>query len=54
MFVKVGGFEGTHFGEEEEQATMRDIRHLLATWQPIIGRCKQIYAALDMEDKRRV
>jgi hypothetical protein len=54
MLVKVGGFEGTHFGEEEEQATMRDIRHLLATWQPIIGRCKQIYAALDMEDKRRV
>jgi hypothetical protein len=54
MFVKVGGFEGAHFGEEEEQATLRDIRHLLATWRPIIGRCKQIYAALDMEDKRRV
>jgi hypothetical protein len=54
MFVKVGGFEGTHFGEEEEQATLRDIRYLLATWRPIIGRCKQIYAALDMEDKRRV
>jgi hypothetical protein len=54
MFVKIGGFEGTHFGEEEEQAILRDIRHLLATWRPIIGRCKQIYAALDMEDKRRV
>jgi hypothetical protein len=54
MFVKVGGFEGAHFGEEEEQATLRDIRHLLATWRPIIGRCKQLYAALDMEDKRRV
>ena len=54
MFVKVGGFEGAHFGEEEEQATLRDIRHLVATWRPIIGRCKQIYAALDMEDKGRV
>jgi hypothetical protein len=54
MFLKVGGFEGTHFGEEEEQATLRDIRHLVATWQPIIARCKQIYTALDMEDKRRV
>lgn len=54
MFVKVGGFKGKHFGQEEEQATLRDIRHLLATWRPIISRCKQIYAALDMEDKRRV
>jgi hypothetical protein len=54
MFAKIGGFEGTHFGEEEEEATLRDIRHLLATWRPIIGRCKQIYAALDIEDESRV
>jgi hypothetical protein len=54
MLFKLGGFEGTHFGEKEEEATLRDIRHLLATWRPIIGRCKQVYAALDIEDKRRV
>jgi hypothetical protein len=54
MLVKFGGFEGKHFGEEEEQATLRDIRYLLSTWRPIIGRCKQIYTALGLEDKRRV
>jgi hypothetical protein len=53
MLIKLGGLEGAHFGEENEQVILRDINYLLSTWRPIIGRCKHIYAALDLEDKRR-
>jgi len=54
VLAKLGGVESTNFGEVEEQATLSDLRLLLQTWKPLIFRCRQIYAALDIEDKRRV
>ena len=50
---RIGGFEG-RFGREEELTTVKDLHTLLSTWRPILDRCKQIYADLDIEDNSRV
>lgn len=54
LLARIGGFDENSFGPSEEQATKRDLQELLDVWRPLLVRWKQIYAQLDLEDRRRV
>lgn len=52
--ARLGGFPVEKFGAAEEEATRRDLQELLTVWEPLIHRWENIYAELDLEDRRRV
>lgn len=53
-FARLGGFALDKFGAAEEEATRRDLQELLTVWEPLLQLWEEIYAELDLEDRRRV
>eukprot|EP00566_Odontella_aurita_P000569 CAMPEP_0113564148 /NCGR_PEP_ID=MMETSP0015_2-20120614/21455_1 /TAXON_ID=2838 /ORGANISM="Odontella" /LENGTH=238 /DNA_ID=CAMNT_0000466191 /DNA_START=428 /DNA_END=1144 /DNA_ORIENTATION=+ /assembly_acc=CAM_ASM_000160 len=54
MLATLGGFGFDEFGEEEEEATLQDLKDLVLVWRPIISHWRQTFEELDLEDIRRV
>lgn len=53
-WARLGGFPVKTLGAAEEDATRRDLQELLTIWGPLLQRWEQVYAELDLEDRRRI
>jgi Glycolipid transfer protein (GLTP) len=48
MFSRFGGFEENCFGQQEHDATNRDLYDLMESWQPLLTRWKKVFSDLDL------
>ena len=49
MFAQIGGFSEENYGAREEQATRRDLRHMMDNLKPMLSRWKQVFSELELE-----
>jgi len=48
LFCRIGGFRTECYGCQEEQATKRDLRKVVNSWQPLLNQWKQTFSDLDL------
>jgi len=48
LFCRMGGFQQETYSREEEQATKRDLRKVVNSWQPMLNQWKQTFSDLDL------
>lgn len=44
LFSKVGGFEEAYYGDNEDVATVRDLRQMTSLWQPLLDELEGVFA----------
>jgi hypothetical protein len=49
MFSKIGGFSEECYGSREEQATKRDLRQVMDSWQPMLSKWREIFTDLELD-----
>jgi hypothetical protein len=53
LIATLAGHADFPLAKGEEEATVRDLKRLVATWRPLIARWKQTFEELDLDDRRR-
>mmetsp|Transcript_20893 Transcript_20893/g.21264 ORF Transcript_20893/g.21264 Transcript_20893/m.21264 type:complete len:120 (-) Transcript_20893:144-503(-) len=48
LLCRMGGFQQQNYGSHEEQATKRDLRKVIQSWQPMLHHWKQTFRDLDL------
>jgi len=48
LFCRIGGFQQNSYGCQEEQATKRDLRKVVNSWQPMLNQWKKTFRDLDL------
>jgi Glycolipid transfer protein (GLTP) len=43
VFARIGGFEEETFGNQEDQATRRDLKQMMESWKPMLSQWKKIF-----------
>lgn len=49
VLSSLGGFEEDCFGEQENEATHRDMHQMMDSWKPLLTRWKKVFSDLELE-----